>query len=177
MPDGILGGNTDAEGFRRMISALRLPGPFLIAGGGGAALAAALTLGNMGLEHRVFCRDPGGWRGAARAEGMDLLDGAATGLRDGTVVNATTLGWLDGDPFPVASGSMGGLAFLDLNYNPRWRWRNGLAGTALSIHTGETMLVFQAAESFRRWTGFTPPVGAALAAASAWMGTGGGAVD
>jgi shikimate dehydrogenase len=177
MPDGILGGNTDAEGFRRMAPVLRLHGPFLIAGGGGAALAAALALGDMGLEHRVFCRDPGGWRGAARAERLDLLDGAAAGLRGGTVVNATTLGWMDGDPFPAAPGSMGGLAFLDLNYNPRWRWRNELAGTAASIHTGETMLVFQAAESFRRWTGFTPPVGTALDAVSAWMTTVGGAGD
>jgi shikimate dehydrogenase len=175
MPDGIVGGNTDAGGFRRMIPVLRLSGPFLLAGGGGAALAVALALGDMGFEYRVFCRDPGRWRGAAHAERMELLNAAASGLRAGVVVNATTLGWKDGDLFPVETGSMEGLAFLDLNYNPRWRWRNELAGTASSIDTGETMLVFQAAESFRLWTGLTPPVGAASAAASAWVATGGGA--
>jgi shikimate dehydrogenase len=174
-PEGITGGNTDAAGFRRMLQELQLRGPFLVAGGGGAALAAALALEVLGLEYRVFCRNPGRWSGTVRAESLERLDGAASGLPVGTVVNATTLGWADADPFPASRASLQGLAFLDLNYNPRWKWRNSLAGTAASIHTGETMLVFQAVESFRLWTGFTPPADAALAVVSAWMATGEGA--
>lgn len=172
----VAGANTDAAGFRRTVEELALPGPFLLAGGGGAALAAAAALAEMGLAHRVFCRRPGtNPRGTVRGEGMDLLEEALRGLASGTLVNATPLGWADGDSFPVEPTSLEGITFLDLNYNPRWGWRNALAGTAASVHTGETMLVFQAVESFRLWTGTTPPSGAALAAARAWMGSAEGA--
>lgn len=165
-PDGVSGFNTDAPGFGMAVSRLCLGEPFLVAGSGGAARAATLALSRLGRKYRVFCREPYAWRGRGTAERMDLLDEASNGLPAGTLVNATTLGWGDGDPFPVAVASMAGLDMLDLNYNPGWEWRNSLAGTATSVHTGETMLVFQAAESFRIWTGITPDPAAALSAVS-----------
>jgi hypothetical protein len=68
-----------------------------------------------------------------------------------TVVNATPLGWKDDDLFPFEIPD--GWFFADLNYNPRWNWRNRLLSP---VRTGEKMLVEQAAESFRLWTGYTP---------------------
>jgi len=174
-PGGVSGHNTDPCGFLAAVALLGLEGPYLVAGGGGAALAVDAALRESGSEVVVFCRDPSAWTGTAPARALEALDGAAAALHRGTMVNATPLGWADGDGFPADPASLRGLAFLDLNYDPRWRWRSGLAGIASSVHTGETMLVFQAAESFRLWTGRSPSTAAALAAVRAWMTDPGGA--
>lgn len=69
----------------------------------------------------------------------------------GTLVNATPLGWNSDDPFPGTPPE--GWSFVDLNYNPRWTWRNGLTRRGVRVRTGEEMLVEQGALSFRFWTG------------------------
>lgn len=160
---GILRGfNTDGFGFRRCLDRLSLKEPFVLVGCGGAALAADLALAGLDIERSVFCRNPGGWRGLAEARPLHELEGELQGCPGGTLVNATTLGWADGDDFPVSAPSMSGTAFLDLNYNPGWVWRNRLAETGATVFTGETMLVFQAAGSFEIWTGRMPDADRAL---------------
>ncbi|MEA3266136.1 MAG: hypothetical protein U9P42_04255 [Candidatus Fermentibacteria bacterium] len=132
-PGDVRGYNTDIAGFQIMIR--DLPRPFYVLGKGGVAgaISAALKASDV-----VFVPRGGGISRANRPA-------------EATVVNATPLGWKDDDifPFPVPSG----WSFVDLNYNPRWRWRNSLQSHVI---TGEKMLVEQAAESFRLWTGHTP---------------------
>lgn len=160
---GILRGyNTDAGGFRSCIERYRLKEPFFLVGSGGAALAADLALAGMNSERTVFCRDTGGWRGLAEARPLRELDEELQRSAGGTVVNATTLGWADGDDFPVSLPSMAGTAFLDLNYNREWDWRNRLEESGVAVLTGETMLVFQAAGAFEIWTGRIPDADRAM---------------
>ena len=81
---------------------------------------------------------------------------------EGTLVNATTLGRDPSDLMTVPPGALEGMVLLDLNYDPQWRWRSRAAESALRTVTGEVMLVYQAAESFRIWTGRNPDAGAAM---------------
>lgn len=154
---GLEGHNTDVYGFERFMDACCLEGPFFIAGSGGVAMAADLALARRGFRAAVYCRNPGGWRGSAPAYGLGSLvtDLGRTG--QGTLVNATTLGWNDEDVFPVEVESLAGVTFADLNYNPSWTWREGLRSAGVGVHTGETMLAHQAARSFEIWTGVMPP--------------------
>ncbi|MCK5131544.1 MAG: hypothetical protein KAR40_05270 [Candidatus Sabulitectum sp.] len=127
------GYNTDIIGFRTMM--LHLPPPFFVLGKGGAAAALSVALSSSDV---IFL---------ARGEGVPETNRPARA----TVVNATPLGWNDDDVFPFDIPKR--WCFVDLNYNPRWNWRNGLL---VPVVTGEKMLVEQAAESFRLWTGYTP---------------------
>jgi len=131
--DGIIGYNTDITGFKAFSAGL--PSPFYVVGSGGAAAAVRAAL--KGRELFVIKR------------GESILQGSVPAVA--TVVNATPLGWNDDDVFPFEIPD--GWFFADLNYNPRWTWRNSLLSP---VRTGEKMLVEQAAESFRLWTGFTP---------------------
>jgi shikimate dehydrogenase len=130
----IEGHNTDVSGFASFAS--KLPSPFFVLGGGGAAMAAAaaVPVGECILLGRG---------GAIPLSGRPVV---------ATVVNATPLGWNDDDHFPVDIPE--GWFFADLNYNPRWRWRNSLSSEGGKVITGEGMLVEQAACSFSLWTGF-----------------------
>ena len=127
------GYNTDIAGFRTMIR--NLPKPFFVLGRGGAAGAVAAALNGRDV---VFL---------SRGEGIPGKNRPS----EATVLNATPLGWNDDDVFPFDIPE--GWSFVDLNYNPGWNWRNNLV---VPVVTGEKMLVEQAAESFRLWTGFTP---------------------
>jgi shikimate dehydrogenase len=134
--NGIVRGfNTDVTGFRAM--AVSLQAPFYVLGTGGASAAVSVALNN--------CRPVI----LSRGEEIPCSDRHLCG----TVVNATPLGWRDDDIFPFDIPE--GFCFADMNYNPNWIWRNSLCGKARVI-TGEQMLVEQAAESFRLWTGYTP---------------------
>lgn len=156
---GWAGGNTDVEGFARAFRGSGFSPPLLIVGSGGAGRAAARAAVLMGADHVSFGRTPG--------PGVAGLDGLAEEIRRGgrgTIVNATTLGWRDDDPFPAPDRLPEGFSFMDLNYNPGWRYRGTLARNGARVATGERMLVAQATLSFRRWTGVAVPEEAALAA-------------
>ncbi|MCK5787059.1 MAG: hypothetical protein KAH54_10955 [Candidatus Sabulitectum sp.] len=132
--DGIVRGyNTDVAGFRVM--AATLPSPLFVVGKGGVAGAVRVALKSSEVTF------------LGRGEIIPETDRPARA----TVVNATRIGWNDTDIFPLDIPS--GWSFADLNYNPRWLWRNSLSSPVV---TGERMLVEQAAESFRLWTGHTP---------------------
>ena len=134
--EGIEGFNTDVQGFKAL--SRELPSPFMVLGKGGAAMAVSTAAG------------PGNCRLLHRGEEIPR---ASNGYR-GTIVNATPLGWNDGDPFPLDIPA--GWSFADLNYNPGWQWRNSLETSGVRVITGERMLVEQAACSFALWTGYTP---------------------
>ncbi|MFO7626393.1 MAG: hypothetical protein R6V62_03965 [Candidatus Fermentibacteraceae bacterium] len=140
----LLGHNTDTEAFAAEASVL--PSPFIIVGAGGASQAVCAALA--GREYRVLTRNPSAPEHIPLSRAARHLRGAV-----GTVVNATPLGWRDDDPFPVTPPP--GWTFMDLNYNPGWRWRNELPGRGIPVITGESMLVRQAALSFSFWTGLT----------------------
>jgi shikimate 5-dehydrogenase len=74
----------------------------------------------------------------------------------GVVVNATTLGWKNSDTVPIDSFPESGWTFFDLNYCPEWPWRDSLVAGGVRVITGEKMLLYQAASSFRLWTGREP---------------------
>ena len=155
--DGVIYGyNTDTCGFRHLLSLLSPPEPFFIIGAGGVALAVDLVLSANGAESVVFGRNPEAWRGNSPLRVIDEIESAILNTEDCTLINATTLGWLDADSFPVDAESLKDRFFIDLNYNRFWRWRNLLHTRSSRVFTGESMLVYQAAGSFRIWTGIMP---------------------
>jgi shikimate dehydrogenase len=160
--DTITGYNTDTYGFGCYIDRFDLEEPFFVVGSGGAALAVDGLLSRRGLSCRIFCRDTAGWGGFAAAESIAGLQSSVGSQRRGTLVNATTLGWRDEDPFPVKGEALEGMVFADLNYNRGWAYRNGLTRFSVPAVTGEVMLVHQAAASFRIWTGILPDTGEVL---------------
>lgn len=155
--DGVTYGyNTDTFGFRHLLSLLSPPEPFFIVGAGGVALAIDMVLSSDGAESFVFSRNPEEWRGNSPARKLDEIESTILNTEDCTVINATTLGWMNDDSFPVDAESLKDRFFIDLNYNRLWRWRNLLQTISSRVFTGESMLVYQAAESFRIWTGIMP---------------------
>ncbi len=140
----LLGHDTDTEAFS--FEASDLSSPFIVVGAGGASRAVCAALG--GRECRVFTREPSDALHIPLSRAARYLAGTV-----GTIVNATPLGWRDDDPFPVTPPE--GWTFMDLNYNPGWRWRNDLRRRGIPVITGESMLVRQAALSFSFWTGLT----------------------
>jgi shikimate dehydrogenase len=156
---GWMGYNTDPDGFGQALERYRLYPAFAVVGCGGAGRAVSSELARRGLEHRVFCNSIG-------LQGSLPLAALEDYARSGgcsTVVNATPLGWQEADIFPLDAEALRGKAFFDLNYNPRWAWRNGLPRLGVDVRTGELMLACQAAASFRIWTGVGPDPGRALA--------------
>ena len=149
---GWKGFNTDVTGFRFCFAALDAPDPVFVVGAGGAARAVARALTLESRNYTIFCRSPVMWGGKGKALSLEQLDEHMK-ISAGTVVNATTLGWRDDDAFPLRSVMPGRFHFVDLNYNSRWEWRNRLSDHGILITTGEGILVRQAAESFRLWTG------------------------
>ncbi|MBD3369217.1 hypothetical protein GF402_02510 [Candidatus Fermentibacteria bacterium] len=157
------GYNTDVDGFARAFQESDARGPVLVMGCGGAARAVALAGRNMGLRCRVFCRRPETWGGECPSLPLDELP-ANLAKEEGTLVNATPLGWADDDVPPLRADRIRNWFFFDLNYNPNWLWRNELRRSGLpgGVQTGLAMLVYQAAESYRLWTAKRPDTGAAL---------------
>ena len=134
----------------------------LLGAGGAAASGCAALLDAGPTELRIYNRTVGRALalaerhrplGAVTAERMDRLGEESFDL----VLNATALGHSGGHP-PVSTAlfSPGG-ALYDLNYG---RAAEPLEGWALragvTYRSGLGMLVGQAAESFRLWTGFEP---------------------
>ena len=186
----LTGTNTDALGF---VTSLRNEGGMepggmtaLLVGAGGAARAAAYALASEGVKSLTIANRTveraealaGEIRGTgtdARAIGMDEEGLAEACGNAGLIVNSTSVGMLHGpaegrSPIP-AGGIAAGCVVYDMVYNPPATPLLEAAGKAGAVCVGGLpMLVYQGAESSRRWTGRQPPVDAMFGAAKEALG-------
>lgn len=155
----LLGVNTDVAGITGPLAPL---GPFprvVLLGAGGAARAVVAALPALGARHLVILN-----RSRAPAESLLAASGLAGAVRPlagrtpaaDLLVNATSLGMVGQPPLPVAIG--GRPLVFDLVYAPP---ETALLAEAralgLAVVDGLEMLVAQAAEAFRLFTGAAPP--------------------
>lgn len=170
----LVGHNTDVVGVITAWGASDLPtdAPVVVLGGGGAAAAVLVALHRMGAATvRVTGRRPEALAAlvthlgvAATVEPLERVDG-----RGAVVVNATPLG-MHGEPLPVDVTGAAGV--FDLAYGADRTPAVAAASSAgVPVVDGVTMLVAQAAESFRLWTGREADRRAMLDAAAAARGT------
>ncbi|HMO56532.1 MAG TPA: shikimate dehydrogenase [Roseiflexaceae bacterium] len=172
---GLSGWNTDAPA---IVATLQETAGFsvvgarvLLLGASGAARAAAFALGSAGAARITVVN-----RTLERAEGLlaDLLatlehdpllyalasddpDLAAAAADATLIINATSLGWREGET-PLAAGLIAPHALvLDLVDRETQRWRDAVARGARALD-GLDMLVRQAALAFSYWTQQPPPV-------------------
>jgi shikimate dehydrogenase len=179
--DGLVGDNTDATGLRRDLEDLGLGGlPAVVLGTGGAARAAAVALGRGGEAVTVVGRRADAAQevaelaadaGSQDADAVDLSDAtwvAAAIERAGLVVNATPLGMEDErlpDPFHALGPDQ---AAYDLVYRPgETPFLHDARARGARAHNGTGMLVAQAADAYRRWTGAEAPQATMSAVATA----------
>jgi shikimate dehydrogenase len=163
------GYNTDGAGFVRALRDLgwRRPGRAVVLGAGGAARGVAWELARLGCRLTIANRTPSRARqlAARLRRAFPRLDAQAQALRGldlaGTdlLVNATTVGMRAGDPAPAdVSGLRRGAVVYDLIYHrptalvAAARRRGCVAGG------GDSMLLYQGAESLRLWLHRAPPV-------------------
>lgn len=170
------GYNTDAAGFLSPLEerGVELGGKEVaIIGAGGAARSALWSLRGAGARATLFARD------VSKAERLSKAFGASAAKLEGAlfadfevVVNATPLGTRGAQEMetPARSNQLRGarLAY-DLVYNPRvTRFLLEAQDAGCEILGGAEMLIAQATEQFRLWTGRRAPVdvmrGAALRA-------------
>jgi 3-dehydroquinate dehydratase / shikimate dehydrogenase len=169
--DGWHGRNTDAAGFLRPLDdrGIALAGcRASILGAGGAARAVAVALASRQASVSVHARD--GQRAApvaALAGGVVGEFPPPAGAWD-LLVNCTPIGMhphVDQTPVPSA-GLRDGLVY-DLVYNPELtRLLREAAAAGCQTIGGLDMLVAQAMEQFRWWTGTAPPPAVMHAAAT-----------
>ena len=166
----LIGENTDGAGFvnslraQAGISPAGLDSLVLGAGGAGRAVIAALAAG--GASVTVVNRSPAAAERAA-AIGISAADDggtvvvgtAADARRADLVVNATSLGMSAGDPLPLDASLLSeGQVVVDLIYRPeRTPLLAAAAAAGAMTLNGVGMLLFQAAEQFRMWTGHEAP--------------------
>jgi shikimate dehydrogenase len=169
-PDGLVGENTDGEGF---LASLRRGARFepagrrcVVIGAGGAARALALALGTAGAAEVVIVgRNPERAAEAASLAGEVGRAGQATDARGADlVVNATPAG-MEGTASltelpPVDPALLGpGQLVVDLVYAPRpTRWLELAARRGATTLDGLGMLVHQAARQIELWTGRRAPL-------------------
>lgn len=170
------GHNTDVEGVRRALLAVTgdtVRGePVLILGAGGAARAAALALARLGCPLTIANRTP------ARAERLAALITAGvtearcrwSALSDVTgqavtrhrvIVNATSMGMAGEGKVPafIADNVRAGQVVFDAVYaTAPTDFLAAAQARGATVVDGLTMLLEQAAEAFRLWTGVPAPL-------------------
>ncbi len=177
LPDGLKGHNTDGRGFLRAIAEafdFNVAGRTLfVLGCGGAGRALAITSAAAGAARLLLAdldparierlsgeikalapavvvetagSDPAAWPQASRT--ADLI------------VQATPVGMHDDDPSPLPSKAFRpGQCAIDLVYmRPETAFTRTAGAAGARAVNGLGMLLNQGAESFRIWTGVTPPL-------------------
>jgi 3-dehydroquinate dehydratase/shikimate dehydrogenase len=141
-----------------------------VIGAGGAARALLWSLDERGARATVFARDAERGRQVAAEFDADAasLDGARFDGFD-VVVNATPLGTRgarESKTPAVAAQLRGARVAYDLVYNPSdTLFQQEARAAGCRVIGGLGMLVAQAEEQFRLWTGLEPPPGVMMAAA------------
>jgi shikimate dehydrogenase len=150
----LVGDNTDVAGALDSLEQIGSPGPWAVAGTGGAARAIAAAARSRGVSLGVTSRDPARARDfVAWARDLQVDAFADDGRPVGTVINATPLGLKPEDalPFPRARIA-GAAAALDLVYTPgETRWVHECRRVGLRAVDGRAMLVAQGAHAFERF--------------------------
>jgi shikimate dehydrogenase len=149
----VVGDNTDVEGLLAALDRLDAPdGPWLIAGTGGGARAAAIAAGCRGAPVAVCSRS------AEREQTFESW-AAVAGLRSAparearVLINATPLGLRPVDPLPVLGDlAPRGEVALDMVYAPgATPWVRAMREKGLRAADGRDMLVAQGAGALQRW--------------------------
>jgi shikimate dehydrogenase len=137
--------------------------PCAVIGAGGAARSALWVLQQEGARVTLFARDVEKARPVAEKFGAncELLDGATFSDFD-LVVNATPLGTrgeMEDETPALSSQLQGARLAYDLVYNPpETRFLREARDANCEQLNGLQMLVAQAAEQFRLWTGKPAPL-------------------
>lgn len=168
----LFGDNTDVYGLARSLRlhSDRLEGcKSVVLGAGGAARAVVLALEEVGaariaVVNRSFDRAAQLRDDLAPAPVVAVPSGGPAALAEigaaDVVVNATALGWKDGE-MPLTMDEMdafpGGALVVDLNYRDT-DLLDAARARGLAAVDGLEMLVFQGARSLEIWSGRTPPV-------------------
>ncbi len=172
--DMMIGYNTDAEGLLRSLreAGADPAGPAFLIGAGGAARAAALALSRMGADSlHIFNRSrerAEELRGILKSKGIfdeiyiqEYEEAGARVLREcSCIVNSTPLDRDVPGELPVDYGMFTpGQVALDLGYLAHRSafLREAEKRGAMAVN-GRPMLLYQAAGSFRIWTGTEPPL-------------------
>lgn len=183
----LIGYNTDASGFAAALRTVRTEGArglrCLVVGAGGAARAVVAALVDGEAEH-VWVSNRTGERAAALCSAAAawgkvpceaIAPEAAVRVAAGAdlVVNATSLGLVKRvKDFAIDVDTLhSGHIVVDLVYGPRSTdlVEAARARGACAID-GKEMLVMQAADSYRLWTGLEPPVDVMRAGVEHWEG-------
>lgn len=169
-PEGLVGYNTDLDGFALALaeSGFKPAGAkALVLGAGGAARAVVLALRRSGAEVLVAARKPAQSRALCNelgGEGINLEQAAQAIANVLLLVNATSvsspeespemMAWLD-TLCPAAQLAL----VMDINYGRRENIWQGLAQrNRAGFIDGLAMLAHQARLSFQIWTGIDAPV-------------------
>jgi shikimate dehydrogenase len=171
------GHNTDVRGLEAALAGVEHGGTAIVLGGGATARSAVLALAELGVERLTLAV-----RAEPRPETLRLA------VHAGIAVDTVPLsawgehfaGGLVVSTLPPDGGAAAGAALgarrrrgtlMDVVYAD---WPTPLATAAsrlgLEVISGLDMLVYQAAEQFRLFTGETPPVQAMYAAGRAALG-------
>ena len=149
----VVGHNTDVVGVRRSAAAADLSpeASVVILGTGGAAAAALLAFEGRNLS--ITGRRPGAGSELARSVGVPAAEvGWGPDVSGAIVVNATPLG-MHGEDLPV-SGLESAAGLLDLPYAKLpTRAVAVVSRSGNPVVDGKSLLIAQAIESFRLWTG------------------------
>jgi shikimate dehydrogenase len=170
----LIGENTDAAGFRLLLEREGVTvsvGTTALLGAGGAARSVVGALRDAGAS-KIFIINRTFDKAASIAAEMasakleiqpvQISEAGAGSIlaKCSVIINSTSLGLRKTDPPPLDPGLIRPEhTLIDLIYEPR-ETAFLEAGAAIGARTvnGYGMLVFQAAEAFRIWTGRTPPI-------------------
>jgi len=167
--DRLLGDNTDGIGLVRSLGEVTIRRA-LVLGAGGAARAIAASLISAGATRLTVCNRDGARAASLAAMAQDLgADVDILGWPSSplvtdadVVVNATSLG-MEGEPWPDAavvdwSRTGAGCVAADAVITTTSEFLAGAAAAGRRVVDGVAMLVEQAAESLRLWTGREPSI-------------------
>lgn len=168
----ICGDNTDVDGFRdaalELLPTLVGVSAFVIGAGGAAAAAACALLDDGAASITLINRSPDRARSlAARLDVDGKVVEVVTSRHDvadrdiDLVVNASTIGLVDGDSLPFDLAGLGKVrAALDLVYRrgQPTPWVRHARRLGIEAADGTGMLLGQGAAAYERWFGSPAPV-------------------